>query len=100
MIILTKTTNPLLANEIFESNVIKTSPKEYRGYAFSDKSFSIKVLQSIDGINFDYVSDFTSDLTGSSHQCGFIVDRLAPYVKFQIINGEEDMGMLRAHIGI
>lgn len=93
------TTTPLAGNAIFTSPSASHPAKDLRGYAFSDKPFTVNILQSADDVNFDFVSAFASTANGANQQCGWVVDRVAKFVRLQIVNGAAAMTTLRAHMG-
>ena len=94
------TTTPLNAGQTFSSNgKIDQSfgdAKSLVGHARSDQEFSVKIEQSTDGTNWDYVTDYRSEPEGGGYQCGYEVPRLGVYARLRIICGTTNMTALRA----
>ena len=103
-----KTTTPLIANATFVASNVSTDnilenkaglPSTYRGYVFSDQTFTVTIGQSHDDIHFDAITSITPTSVTGGYLATFNQDRYGRTVQLTIKNGATPMTTLRGFLG-
>jgi len=91
-----RTTTPLSAGVVFASDpIVCLGAARVTGLIYSDQSGTARIQQSIDGVNWDYTSQFS--LTGGSG-LAFSIELVAAYVRVEYENGATDQTVFRLAI--